>query len=115
MQSNSAHIRQLFFAYQPSIKLLEDFPHVFLADCTYKTNRFKMPLFCLVGMISLNTTFHLGFTFLSEEKEDNYVWALGCVKDIYAGFTQVRPGSAGLQGPPVIVVDCDIALINAIR
>ena len=75
-----------------------------------------MPLFCLVGMTSLNMTFHFGFAFLSKEKEDDYKSALECVKEVYAGFTQVRPESTiNLQSPPIIVVDHDLALLNAIH
>ncbi len=36
LQPDSTHIRRLFFAHQDSISLLEDFPYVLLADCTYK-------------------------------------------------------------------------------
>lgn len=74
-----------------------------------------MPLLNIIGLTSLNTTFHFGFVFLSEEKEEDYTWALGCVREIYSGFTKVRPGDVGLEGPGVVVVDRDLALITALR
>ncbi len=92
LQPDSPHIHRLFFAHQESISLLEDFPYVLLADCTYKMNQFKMPLFNIIGMTLVNSTFHFGFAFLAEEKEEDYVWALEQVWDVYSGFTRVRPG-----------------------
>ncbi|XP_038688751.1 uncharacterized protein LOC119987917 [Tripterygium wilfordii] len=73
-------LEELFFAHPGSLELLRAFPHVLLMDATYKTNRFKMPLFEIVGVTSTNMTFCIGFVFLQSEKEDNYTWALNCLR-----------------------------------
>lgn len=87
--------------------MMKDFPEVLLLDCTYKTNRFKMPLLVMVRRSSLGTTFYLGFAFLMEEKEDDYVWALEQVRSLYDGFSM-------REGPGVLVTDRDLALMNAL-
>ncbi|XP_038717620.1 uncharacterized protein LOC120010813 [Tripterygium wilfordii] len=44
-----------------SLELLRAFPHVLLMDATYKTNRFRMSLFEIIGATSTNMTFcHMG-------------------------------------------------------
>ncbi|MBW0517229.1 hypothetical protein O181_056944 [Austropuccinia psidii MF-1] len=42
------HMTSLFFTHPLAIKILHGFPHVDLMDCTYKTNKYKMPLFILL-------------------------------------------------------------------
>ena len=44
-----------------SKKFLECFPEVLIIDCTYKTNRYKLPLLYIVGQINTNSTFYAGF------------------------------------------------------
>ncbi|XP_026410785.1 uncharacterized protein LOC113306010 [Papaver somniferum] len=57
-------------------------------DCTYKTNKFEMPLFNIVGKTSTNAHFSVGFCFLKNELEESYVWALNQVKLLYEeGYT----------------------------
>ncbi|XP_038679431.1 uncharacterized protein LOC119980706 [Tripterygium wilfordii] len=77
-QSNARtdELEELFFTHLGSLELLCAFPHVLLMDVTYKTNRFRMPLFEIVGVTSMNMTFCIAFVFLQSEKEDNYIWAL---------------------------------------
>ncbi|KAM5558533.1 protein FAR1-RELATED SEQUENCE 5-like [Rosa sericea] len=37
-------LTHLFFAHPTSIELTKSYPNVFVMDCTYKTNKYKMPL-----------------------------------------------------------------------
>jgi hypothetical protein len=69
-------ITHLFFAYPKSIKLLNRFPEVILLDCTYKTNRFKLPLLNIIGVTCLNITFYIIFCFIKYEDEKSFTWAL---------------------------------------
>jgi len=50
-------INRLFFSPQPSSGLLQSYPHVLVMDCTYRTNRYKIPLLHVVGMAGTNLTF----------------------------------------------------------
>ena len=74
--NEGGHLTHLFFAHPLSVKLTQDFPNIFIMDCTYKTNRYKMPLLDIIGISSFNTSFYSGFTFLKGESEEDYIWAL---------------------------------------
>lgn len=52
------------------------YSNVFVMDCTYKTNKYKMPLLDIIGVSSFNTLFYSCFAFLQKEEEDDYVCAL---------------------------------------
>ncbi|CAG8843707.1 6295_t:CDS:2, partial [Racocetra persica] len=85
---NAGSVTHLFFAHNESISLTRQYSTVILMDCTYKTNRFKMPLLNIVG-----------------EEEKDYKWAL----------TQFIRIFDGVQKPGVIVTDRELALMNALR
>ncbi|KAK8938518.1 hypothetical protein KSP39_PZI011074 [Platanthera zijinensis] len=51
------NLDSLFFAHPTSIQLSNMFPDVFVMDCTYKTNRYRLPLLSIVGLTSTNMTF----------------------------------------------------------
>jgi len=80
---------------------------VLVMDCTYKTNKYKMPLLTIVGQTSIGTTFHVGFAFLESERPEDYAWVLKHLKD--------ASGALGLPDPDVIVTDRDLALMQAIE
>ena len=75
-------------------------------DCTYKTNKFRMPLFDIIGIDCLQRTFYVGFCFLAREDQDIIEWALTCLQYLYS--------SLGLPPPRTIVTDRDNALIAAL-
>src|SRR5947207_2764267 len=78
----SGWVTHLFFAHLKSLELLQQFPHILLLDCTYKTNKFKLPLLSIVGSDAANDNFHAAFCFLPGEEEDHYIWALGHLNQI---------------------------------
>ena len=49
-KDNSNHLKYLFFTYLKSFKYLQKNPNILLLDCTYKTNKFKMPFLHAVGV-----------------------------------------------------------------
>ena len=59
-----------------AIKLWKANPDCLLLDCTYKTNRFNMPLLNICGVTGNNKTPQFALCFLSGEKEEDYQWAL---------------------------------------
>ncbi|KAL7233195.1 hypothetical protein ACSBR1_016929 [Camellia fascicularis] len=97
-------VTDLFFAHPTSLNLLRAFPKVLLMDCTYKTNRYRLPLLEIVGVTSTDMTFSVAFAYLQYEKEDNYTWALGLLRSVMDENTL----------PSVIVTDKELALMNAI-
>jgi MULE transposase domain len=62
--------------------LTRSFVSVFIMDCTYKINKYKIPLLNIIGITCFNTSFYSGFIFLKKESTENYVWALEMFKNI---------------------------------
>jgi hypothetical protein len=97
----------LFIAHRSSIELLEAAPELLLLDSTYKTNRYRMPLFSIAGVTALGTTFHVAIAFLLRERQDEFEWALRQLGALY--------DSAPIGAPETLVSDRDLGLMAAIR
>ncbi|KAI0994658.1 hypothetical protein K3495_g13523, partial [Podosphaera aphanis] len=75
--SVTSRITRLFLAHIPTTReLLAKNCQVITLDCTYKTNRFKMPLLNIVGQTCLGTSLNIGSCFLSGETQADYEWTL---------------------------------------
>ncbi len=46
------------------------YPDVLFIDCTYKTNKYNMPLCIFSGVIACNKSFYIGFAFLWHEDKE---------------------------------------------
>ncbi|XP_045830917.1 protein FAR1-RELATED SEQUENCE 5-like [Trifolium pratense] len=95
----------IFWAHLDSVKIFNTFPTVVMMDSTYKTNKYRLPLFEIVGSTSTGRTYPVGFAFLSQEKEDKFVWALQSIRGMLLCQDDMK----------VIVTDRDQALINAVN
>ncbi len=76
-------LQHLFFAKKSSGKILKINWGILLIDCTYKTNRYRMPLCIISEVTGLNTSFYIGFAFLSSETSADYIWVLECLAKLY--------------------------------
>ena len=90
------------FAHPDSVAYLQCNPDVLLLDCTYKTNKYDMPLLDMVGVDSCQRSFCIAFAFLSGESEDDYTWALQHLRSLYQRDL-----------PSAILTDRCIAAMNA--
>ncbi|CAG8477335.1 10462_t:CDS:2 [Scutellospora calospora] len=95
----------LFFAHKESVNFTCQYSSVLLMDCTYRTNKFKMPLLNVVGITSLNTTFYSCFVFMKSEDEEDYMWALTHIIHLFEGISK----------PGIIVTDRELSLMNAFK
>ncbi|KAL8539394.1 hypothetical protein ACS0TY_001135 [Phlomoides rotata] len=102
--SKTNMLNELFFAHPVSLNLVRSFPKVLLIDCTYKTNRYRLPYLEIVGVTSTRMTFCVASVYFLAEKEKNYQWALGILRDLL--------GDVSL--PTVIITNREKALMNAI-
>jgi len=66
-------LEDLFFAHPDSIDMLNTFPTVLVMDSTYNTNTYRMSLFEIVGVTSTKLTYLVAFSFLTFEKENNFI------------------------------------------
>ncbi|KAK1378823.1 MULE domain-containing protein [Heracleum sosnowskyi] len=102
---HDGHLTHLFIAHPASIALTKNYSSFFLMDCTYKTNKYGMPLLNIGGVTSFNSTFFSAFVFLRKEETSDYIWAL-------KRFVKVL----GMQRhPAAIVTDRELALMNALK
>lgn len=69
-------LTHLLFAYQKAITVFQSHPDILMADCTYRTNRFNMPLLHLLGVTATNDHFSAAWVVMSDELESSYHWAL---------------------------------------
>ncbi len=103
--TNTDVVHDLFWAHPGSIDLFRAFPRVLIMDCTYKTNRYRLPLLEIVGVTSTDMTFSVAFVYLNSEGEESYTWALERLRSVIADDVL----------PELIVTDRDLALMNAIH
>lgn len=99
------HVTAVLFAHPDSLLYLRAYPEVLLLDCTYKTNKYRMPLLDMIGVDATGRSFCIAFAFLSGETEKDYIWALERLKILYEQCGGVLPS--------VILTDRCLAVINA--
>ncbi|XP_024196958.1 protein FAR1-RELATED SEQUENCE 5 isoform X2 [Rosa chinensis] len=102
---HSGHLTHLFFAHPTSIELTKSYSNVFVMDCTYKTNKYKMPLLEIVGVSSFNTSFYSCFVFMQKEEQQDYQWALEMFSKLLGDGNH----------PLAIIIDRELALMKAIQ
>ena len=97
-----SRLNAIFFAHPESVAYLQCNPDVLLLDCTYKTNKHRMPLLDMVGVDSCQRSFCIAFAFLSGESEEDYSWALEHLRSLYQR-----------ELPSVVLTDRCMAAMNA--
>jgi hypothetical protein len=105
-QTKDDVITAVFCTCKSSLNMLQSNPYILMKDCTYKTNRYKMPLLDIVGVTALNSTFYVGFGFIQDEQQASYEFVLNSLHNIYLQL--------GLSSPRTVLTDKDQALINAL-
>ncbi|KAI3887467.1 hypothetical protein MKX03_033562 [Papaver bracteatum] len=98
-------LKDIVWAHPESTLLAKCFPSVLIIDCTYKTNRFKVPFFHIAGVSSLGTPFTVAYAFIEEETEEHFSWALTQLKFLFVSDTL----------PSVCLMNGEHPLINAVR
>lgn len=93
--------------HRTGLEMIRRHPWVISMDCTYKTNRYGLPLLDIVGSASTGQTCYIAFAFFQDEKEDNYEVILRCLAEVY--------DSLNLAYPCTILADKERALVKAIK
>ncbi|GAA0160256.1 hypothetical protein LIER_43516 [Lithospermum erythrorhizon] len=73
LKDEEDHLTHVCFAHPNSVQLSRSYSNVFVMDCTYKTNRYNMPLLEIIRIRSFNTSFYFCFIFLKSERLDDYL------------------------------------------
>ncbi len=104
---HSGPIGRLFFVGRLSERISKVSWEVFLLDCIYKTNHYWMLLCVNSGVTGLNTSFYIGFTFLSSETYTDYGWVLLSLQQFY--------NEGNIPDPIFVGIDCKKALICTLQ
>ncbi len=97
----SGCLTRLTFTSTKAVQLTRRFGTVLTMDCTYKTNRFKMPLLHIVSFACTGATFTSAIAFLSAKTIDDYEWALNTYKGFMGNYLSLA-----------IVTDRELALMQ---
>ncbi|KAH9560613.1 hypothetical protein CY35_06G114900 [Sphagnum magellanicum] len=76
----SGRLTRLAFTSTKDVQLTRHFGTILTMDCTYKMNRFKMPLLHIVSFACIGATFTSAIAFLSAKMIEDYEWALNTNK-----------------------------------
>ncbi len=98
-------VTHLFVIKKTSEELLKVNPEVLIMDCTYKTNRYKLPLLVISEVTALNTSFYIAFAFMLHETAEDYIWVLKQLNAVYRRLN--------INDPEVNITDRDSGLILA--
>ncbi|EXU94735.1 MULE transposase domain protein, partial [Metarhizium robertsii] len=99
-------VTAILFAHPGSLHYLQSYSELLLLDCTYKTNKYQMPLLDMIGVDACRRSFCIAFAFLSGEQEEDYAWALERLRSLYE--------VCNAKLPSVVLSDRCVACLNAI-
>lgn len=78
VDSNEENNLRNFVFSSPSMKALyKRFKDIILIDSTYRTNKYRLPLYVIGGVNENSKTFIIGFGVVSSEEAKNVKWLLG--------------------------------------
>jgi hypothetical protein len=80
---------------------------VLIINITFKTNRFQIKLFNIVGVTFLNTTFYLAFIFLTHKATFDFAWVFTRLKWVYDQLELLHPRT--------LVTDQEPGLLPALK
>ncbi|ERF75446.1 hypothetical protein EPUS_00239 [Endocarpon pusillum Z07020] len=86
-------LERVLFFHNESLQLLRLFPRSYVLDSTYRTNRFNLPLLDIIGFTATNRSFVIGQAFLTHEEEEDYIWVLSWIRDLYEEYSLPTPES----------------------
>ncbi|XP_026422443.1 uncharacterized protein LOC113318492 [Papaver somniferum] len=90
----------IFLAHPRMVDLAQCFYQVLLIDCTYKTNKYNMPMLNVVSHTSDKNSFTVAWCFMEKEEIEDYIWALEQVRLIYRGINGNPKTPRDSQGRP---------------
>jgi hypothetical protein len=96
----------VFWASKKNLAYFFDAPNPLILDCTYKTNRFGMPLLLFVSVDSYDKSYIVAACLLSNETMPYYHWAI-------KSFLKFNNNDA--TNITVVITDKEMALINALH
>ncbi|XP_050876919.1 protein FAR1-RELATED SEQUENCE 5-like [Lathyrus oleraceus] len=98
-REDSNIVAGIFWTHSDSVNLLNIFHLVLIFDCTYKTNRYQLPLLEIVGVTSTKLTFSVDFAYFEHERVEK-------LKKLFSFKNLLQM---------VVVTDQELALMDAME
>ncbi|ETP34347.1 hypothetical protein F442_17281 [Phytophthora nicotianae P10297] len=76
----TSELTHLIWAHPDTTELFKLHHDVLVADCTYKTDKHRIPLLNIIVVTGANTVLHVAQCWLSGEKEEDFVWAFNMLR-----------------------------------
>jgi hypothetical protein len=80
--NQNEELQSFFWTTPMAIILAKYYGYVFFIDCTYKSNKYQMPLMHIVSMSPTNKSFTVALCFLEGETKEEYVWGLQSLANV---------------------------------
>lgn len=100
-------VQGILWTYPWCEKMWRQFPKVLGIDNTYKTNRFNIYLFEVIGITDQKSVANFAFGLINTEKEDGFLW-------LSQRLEEVRQ-ELHVPAPTVVITDKEMALKNALE
>ncbi|XP_065847430.1 uncharacterized protein [Euphorbia lathyris] len=98
-------VTHLFMAHPTSITLFRSYYLFVGMDSTYKTNKYKMPFFEIIGITPSNKNFLIAYAIMKDETEGSYMWVLEKLKLLLGADVH----------PTAIATDRELGLMRPVR
>ncbi|XP_021769719.1 protein FAR1-RELATED SEQUENCE 5-like [Chenopodium quinoa] len=105
MSDDVSVLQHAFMVHPITVNILRTYPYVIGMDSTYKTNRYGMPFFEIVGVTPTNQNFLVGYVFMRNECTGSYRWVLQRLRELI-GYD---------KEPSVFLTDRELGLCAALR
>ena len=73
VDATTNEVTDLFFSHPKCVVLAQCFYQILFLDCTFKTNRYKLPCFHMVSQTSTGGSFTVAIAFISRETTESYI------------------------------------------
>ncbi|XP_021741336.1 protein FAR1-RELATED SEQUENCE 5-like [Chenopodium quinoa] len=105
MSDDLSVLQHAFILHPVKVDILRTYPYVIDMDSTYKTNRYGMPFFEIVGVTPTNQNFLVGYVFMRNECTASYRWVLQRLRELI-GYD---------KEPSVFLTDRELGLCATLR
>ncbi|XP_021720027.1 uncharacterized protein LOC110687714 [Chenopodium quinoa] len=75
-------LQHAFMVHPITVNILRTYPHVIGMDSTYKTNRYGVSFFEIVGVTPTNQNFLVGYVFMRNDCTASYQWVLQRLREL---------------------------------
>ena len=81
--------------------------NIIIINCTYKTNRYSIPLCHITGRACIKKTFNIVYTFLNRKHKETYNLVILHIKNVFYNWLPDKK-------PAIVIIDKEITFKNTL-